>query len=101
MLAIAIPGSDAFVVVKPGAPAMVRTLGVGAVAETKQQAALTAPPKGETFPELLQDFETYWKELSHECPGYTKQFWTLRSAVRKEDGPLDTKTKELIAIAIS
>ena len=101
MLAIAIPGSDAFVV-KPVAPAMVRTrLGAGAVAETKQQAALTAPPKGETFPELLQDFETYWKELAHECPGYTKQFWTLRSAVRKEDGPLDTKTKELIAIAIS
>lgn len=55
----------------------------------------------ETFPGRLENFEKYWKELAIERPGYTKQFWALRSAVRKPDGPLDTKTKELIALALS
>ena len=72
--------------------------------ETKQEkvsSGVGSVRAGETYPERLQDFEKYWKELSTERPGYTKQFWALRAAVRKQDGPLDTKTKELIALAIS
>lgn len=55
---------------------------------------------GANYVEQLQKFEQSWKELSSDQPAFTTAFWKLRSAVR-EPGALDTKTKELIAIAIS
>lgn len=55
---------------------------------------------GANYVEQLQKFEQSWKELSSDQPAFTTAFWKLRSAVR-QPGALDTKTKELIAIAIS
>lgn len=55
---------------------------------------------GANYVEQLQKFEQSWKELSSDQPAFTSAFWKLRSAVR-QPGALDTKTKELIAIAIS
>jgi len=52
-----------------------------------------------TYPEKLQHFEHNARGLGTAQPTVMKAFWQLRKAV-VADGALDTKTKELIALAI-
>ena len=99
---VAVTYIEAFVVGKPAITRAKTQLFVATSTPTKDcTPVVTTIPVEESFPTRLMNFEKYWKELSAERPGFTKQFWKLRDAVRNPDGPLDTKTKELIAIAVS
>ena len=53
-----------------------------------------------TYPDMLRHFEAYSRKLSSAQPDLMDTFWKFhRSAVGS--GVLDTKTKELMALAIS
>ncbi|SLN69197.1 Carboxymuconolactone decarboxylase family protein [Roseovarius litorisediminis] len=53
-----------------------------------------------TYPDMLGKFETYVGKLASVQPDLMGQFWKLhKTAVG--DGVLDTKTKELMTLAIS
>lgn len=51
-------------------------------------------------PDRLQNFERNSRTLASAQPALMKAFWGLHNAA-VADGALDTKTKELIALAIS
>ena len=53
-----------------------------------------------SYPARLQDFETNSRLLASAQPAPMQAFWGLHKAVTA-DGALDTKTKELIALALS
>lgn len=53
-----------------------------------------------SYPDMVHKFETYARKLSASQPAVMETFWTLhKNAVG--DGALDTKTKELMALALS
>jgi len=52
------------------------------------------------YPDRLQNFEKNSRNLSSAQPSVMKAFWGLHTAAVAA-GALDTKTKELIALAIS
>ena len=53
-----------------------------------------------SYPDRLRNFEGNSRTLASAQPAPMKAFWELHKAVTA-DGALDTKTKELIALAIS
>jgi len=53
-----------------------------------------------SYPDRLQNFGKNSRDLSSAQPSVMKAFWGLHTAAMA-DGALDTKTKELIALAIS
>lgn len=58
------------------------------------------PIQDASYPHMVQKFETYARKLSMSQPALMETFWTLhKKAVG--DGALDTKMKELMALAIS
>ena len=52
------------------------------------------------YPDRLRNFERNSRELSSAQSAVMRTFWDLHAAT-VADGALDTKTKELIALAIS
>ena len=53
-----------------------------------------------SYPDRLRNFERNARELASAQPSVMKTFWKLHTAAVETDA-LDTKTKELIALAIS
>ena len=52
------------------------------------------------YPDMLHKFEAYSRKMSSAQPEVTKAFWELHKATVNA-GVLETKTKELMALAIS
>ncbi|GGO81582.1 alkyl hydroperoxide reductase AhpD [Marinobacterium nitratireducens] len=57
-------------------------------------------PHTTVYPDRLRNFEKTSRDLSSAQPAVMKAFWGLHTTA-VADGALDTKTKELIALAIS
>lgn len=57
-------------------------------------------PGATPYPDRLRNFEKNSRNLSAAQPAVMKAFWELHTTA-VADGALDTKTKELIALAIS
>lgn len=60
----------------------------------------TTDPQPISYPERLQIFEKTSRDLLSAQPAVMKAFWEFHTAA-VAGGALDTKTKELIALAIS
>lgn len=58
------------------------------------------PIKETSYPNMVHKFETYAGKLSASQPALMETFWKLHKNV-VGDGALDTKMKELMALAIS
>ena len=58
------------------------------------------PARPVPYPDRLQNFESNAQTLASAQPALMQAFWRLHKAAVAE-GALDTKTKELIALAIS
>jgi len=58
------------------------------------------PIKETSYPDMVHKFETYAAKLSASQPALMETFWKLHKNV-VGDGALDTKMKELMALAIS
>ena len=57
-------------------------------------------PHRPSYPERLQNFESVSRDLRDAQPATMQSFWTLHTEAMVA-GALDTRTKELIALAIS
>jgi AhpD family alkylhydroperoxidase len=70
------------------------------ILQDKEKTERTKESKGETAPDRLRSFEKNVRDLSKAQPDIMKVFWELRKAAVATNA-LNTKTKELIALAIS